>query len=202
MTPQVKAFWVFVIVGGLVAAFFLWVALSTRHMHDVDMKTAYRLRRRFFYVLSAVLVIILILTMPHMPYPVADQRPDRVVFVAGKQFAFGISDQPITNEAEWEAATYAPPVEVPVGALVEFRVSSLDVNHGFSVYSPSNALVAQVQAMPGYVNRLRVRFNEPGTYNVLCLELCGMSHHRMRGVFHVVEQRTSIPASSTGRGTG
>jgi hypothetical protein len=43
MTPQVQAFWVFVIVGGLVAAFFLWVAFSTRHMHDVDMKTAYRL---------------------------------------------------------------------------------------------------------------------------------------------------------------
>jgi len=143
-----------------------------------------------------VLVIILVLTMPHMPYPGADQRPDRVVFVAAKQFAFGISDQPMINEAEWEAATYATPVEVPVGALIEFRVSSLDVNHGFGIYSPSGALIGQVQAMPGYVNRLRARFTEPGTYNVLCLELCGMTHHRMRGVFQVVrQQQAAMPVS-------
>jgi len=201
MPPQLRAFWLFIVVGGLVVAFFLWVALSTRHMHDVDARTAYRLRRRFFFVLLAVLVLSLVMTVPHMPYPVADQRPDRVVFVAGKQFAFGISNEAITNDEEWEAATYAPPVEVPIGALIEFRVSSLDVNHGFGVYSPSGALVAQVQAMPGYVNRLRVRFNEPGTYNVLCLELCGRDHHVMSGVFKVVTEQHAVIPVSLGRRT-
>jgi len=44
----VKAIWLFLIVGGLVAAFFFWVALSTRDARDVDMKTAYQLHRRFF----------------------------------------------------------------------------------------------------------------------------------------------------------
>jgi cytochrome c oxidase subunit 2 len=76
-------------------------------------------------------------------------------------------------------------VTVPLGQTIEFRVTTLDVNHGFSLYSPDGRLVAQTQAMPGYMNRLRVRFDEPGTYTVLCLEFCGMSHHRMRGVVDV-----------------
>ena len=37
--------------------------------------------------------------------------------------------------------------------------------------------------MPGYVNRLRLRLDKPGRYKVLCMELCGMQHHEMRGAF-------------------
>jgi cytochrome c oxidase subunit II len=199
MTPQLKAFCVFMVAAGLVAVFFGWVAFSTRHAQDVDAAMARRLRVRFLYALSAVLLVILALTLPHMPYPVAGERPEQVIFVVGKQFAFGVSDRPISNDAEWEAATYSAPVEVPAGALVEFRVSSFDVNHSFGVYSPSGILIAQVQAMPGYVNRLRVRFDEPGTYNAFCLELCGMDHHRMRGVFHVVSRRQAELESSRDR---
>ena len=107
------------------------------------------------------------------------------MFVVGKQFSFALSNTPITNDQEYEAGTFSPPVQVSVGSLVEFRVTSFDVNHSFAVYSPDDHLIAQTQAMPGYVNRLRVRFHEPGRYYVLCLELCGMGHHRMRGVFDV-----------------
>ena len=48
-----------------------------------------------------------------------------------------------------------------------------------------STLLAQTQAMPGYMNRMRITFDQPGTYTVLCLEFCGMSHHRMRGVVEV-----------------
>jgi cytochrome c oxidase subunit 2 len=44
--------------------------------------------------------------------------------------------------------------------------------------------------MPGYVNRLRVQFDRPGTYQVLCLEFCGMSHHAMRGLIEVTGEET------------
>jgi cytochrome c oxidase subunit 2 len=189
MTPQMKAFLVFLAVSSLVVAVFVWVLLSTRREQEIDLKSAYRLRRRFFFVLAAVLAIALVLTFPAMPYPKAKQHPDRVVYVVGEQFAFGISDQPITNDDQWEEATSSEPVQVPLGQLVEFRVTSFDVNHDFAVYSPRGQLLGQVQAMPGYVNRLRLRFRTPGTYPVLCLELCGMGHHRMRGTFEVVPAR-------------
>lgn len=182
---QMHALYVFLAVGGLLVAIFIYVALSTRHARDIDYHAAYALRKKFFIVLLAVLAVALGLTLGGTPYPKANELPDKVVFVVGKQFAFGLSDNPITNDTEYEATTYASPVEIPVGSLAEFRVTSFDVNHDFTVYSPDGDLMAQTQAMPGYVNRLRVRFIQPGKYTVLCLELCGMGHHRMRGVFYV-----------------
>ena len=75
---------------------------------------------------------------------------------------------------------------VRAGELVEFELSSRDVNHGFAIYKDKKHMVAQTQAMPGYVNKLQVRFAEPGEYEVLCLEYCGIAHHGMRAVIKVV----------------
>ena len=133
---------------------------------------------------------------PRMPYPKGSQKPDRIVYAVGMQFSWGISNQPIKNADEWREMTYAPPVKIPVGALVEFRVTSFDVNHSFAVFTPSGHLMGQVQAMPGYVNHLRLRFTKPGTYWVFCLELCGMGHHRMRGEFEVVPRASSTASTS------
>lgn len=182
---QMHALSVFLAVGGLLAAIFIYVGLSTRHAKDIDYHSAYRLRKILFFVVIVVLLGALGATLGKTPYPRASELPDKVVFVVGKQFAWGMSDQPIKNDDDYNAATYGATVEVPVGSLVEFRVTSFDVNHDFSVYSPEGVLVGQTQAMPGYVNRLRLRFSQPGQYTVLCLELCGMDHHRMRGTFDV-----------------
>ena len=74
---------------------------------------------------------------------------------------------------------------VQIGQLVEFELTSSDVNHGFAIYKDKTRMVAQTQAMPGYVNKLQVRFTEPGEYEVLCLEYCGLAHHGMRAVIKV-----------------
>ena len=71
---------------------------------------------------------------------------------------------------------------------VRFDVTSADVNHGFGIYTREGRLVAQTQAMPGYVNRLRLQFDRPGTYRVMCLEFCGLSHHVMTGVIEVTAE--------------
>jgi len=185
MTPQLKAFSVFLVVAAMVVCTFAFVAWSTRKAREIDYRAAYRLRKRFLLALALLLLASLAFTLPRMPYPREDQLPDKVVFVAAKQFAFGISEKPITNDEQWEDATSSTPVQVPAGGLVEFRVTSFDVNHGFAIFSSGGRLLAQTQAMPGYVNRLRVRLDQPSRYAVLCLELCGMEHHSMRGVFDV-----------------
>lgn len=184
MTPW-GVLYFFLALALVIGSVFAYVALSTRAGGDADYATANRKRQGFFIVLTGALVVALALTLPRMPYPAELQRPDRVVYVAGKQYAFVLSDAPIASAGSGEETAYSGSVEVPVGSLVEFRVSSLDVNHGFSLYSPEGGLVAQTQAMPGYVNRLRVRFERPGRYTALCLEFCGMGHHRMRGVVDV-----------------
>jgi cytochrome c oxidase subunit 2 len=177
-------FRLFITLAAAVAVVFLGVGLSTRRHREYS--PASGLRKVFFFSLSGILVTFLGITLPRMPYPSEGEIPDRVIHVVGKQFAFAISESPIETDAQWEEVTsFAPPVEVPAGRLIEFRVTSFDVNHGFSLYAPSGRLIAQTQAMPGYLNRLRVRLDEPGRYTVLCLEFCGSAHHRMRGVIFV-----------------
>jgi cytochrome c oxidase subunit 2 len=72
-----------------------------------------------------------------------------------------------------------------VGEVVEFVVTSVDVTHGFALYDPQKRIVAQIQAMPGFVNKVRHRFDSPGKYEVLCLEFCGLAHHGMVAEIHV-----------------
>jgi cytochrome c oxidase subunit 2 len=175
---------VFAAASTIIFFVFAYVALSTRRRRDVP-AAAGRLRQGFFVGLAALLVAVLVLTLPRMPYPAERETPDRIVHVTGKQYAFALTDAPVTSTEAWEDGALPQVIGVKAGSNVEFRVATLDVNHGFTLYAPDGQLLAQTQAMPGYVNRLRVRFDRPGTYTVLCLEYCGMGHHRMRGVVEV-----------------
>jgi cytochrome c oxidase subunit 2 len=177
-------FGVFVASALIIIGVFAAVALSTRRPGAVDYGKANRLRMLAFGALGAVLVIFLIFTLPHLPYDAGAEAPGRIVHAVGKQYAWSLTEQAGPTLETWDK-DFSPVVTVQVGTPVEFRVTTLDVNHGFSLYASDGHLMAQTQAMPGYVNRLRVTFDRPGTYTVLCLEFCGMSHHRMRGVVEV-----------------
>ena len=177
-------FAVFAVSSLVIVAVFAGVAFSTGETRAVEYAKANRLRAFFFVALAGILVTFLTLTLPAMPYATEARVPDRIVHAVGKQYAWSLTDGAGPSLASWDH-DFSPTVTVPAGAAVEFRVTTLDVNHGFSLYAPDGPLVAQTQAMPGYMNRLRVTFDQPGTYTVLCLEFCGMSHHRMRGVVEV-----------------
>jgi cytochrome c oxidase subunit 2 len=177
-------FAVFVAATLIIVAVFGAVARSARSGRPVDYTRVNRLRLKFFVALSVVLVVFLLLTLRRMPYPVEARTPDRIVNAVGKQYAWSLTDGAGPTLASWDRE-FSPVVDVTVGTTVEFRVTTLDVNHGFSLYAPDGRLVTQTQAMPGYLNRLRVTFDQTGTFTVLCLEFCGMSHHRMRAVVEV-----------------
>ena len=177
-------FTVFIVSTLIIFAVFAVVAFSTRRPASVDYARANRLRMLVLAALGAVLVTFLVLTLSHLPYAVDARTPDRIVHAVGKQYAWSLTDGAGPTLETWDR-DFSPVVTVPAGVPVEFRVTTLDVNHGFSVYTADGHLLAQTQAMPGYVNRLRVTVDRPGTYSVLCLEFCGMSHHRMRGVIEV-----------------
>jgi cytochrome c oxidase subunit 2 len=162
----------------------VFAAVARGGSAPVDPAKTGRLRLLFFASLGLILLAFLVLTLPRLPYPSEARSPDRVVHAVGKQYAWSLTGGPGPTLETWDR-DFSPLVTVPAGTMVEFRVTTLDVNHGFSLYARDGRLLAQTQAMPGYVNRLRVRFDQPGTYTVLCLEFCGMSHHRMRGVVEV-----------------
>jgi len=182
MNPQGVAFVLFLVLSGLAAAGFLFVVRSVHRPKDVAYETVAAWRRKLFLVLVAALAVFLVLTLPLMPYPDAGEKPDRVVHVRARQFLFEFSGAPFEGDAPAAAAPGGP---VRAGELVEYRLTSADVTHGFGIYTPEGDLINQVQAMPGYINRLRLRFPAPGTYPVLCMEYCGVAHHMMRAAIEV-----------------
>lgn len=128
----------------------------------------YRVRRYYAAGLIGALALILLVTLGKTPYRRSlAETPARVVDVTGLMWMW---------EFRIGGERVELPLVVPAHELVEFAVTARDVNHGFGIYDPQGHLVAQTQAMPGYVNRLRVRFEEPGTYRILCLEFCGVGH--------------------------
>lgn len=78
----------------------------------------------------------------------------------------------------WSAA-----LRLEKGATYTLHLSSLDINHGFSLY-PQNI---NIQVVPGYDYALKVTPNESGDYRVVCNEFCGAGHHTMLGKIEVLE---------------
>lgn len=89
-------------------------------------------------------------------------------YVLAKQFFF----QPGTSK----------PIRVPEGSRITFYITSGDVIHGFNLIGTN----VNVMAIPGQVGKITVRFEEPGTYGLVCHEYCGVGHHLMEGRLEVV----------------
>lgn len=68
-------------------------------------------------------------------------------------------------------------IELPVGASVDFYLTSNDVVHGFDI--PMKGI--NMMAIYGAVNKTTVKFDKPGVYKIYCHEYCGIGHHNMSG---------------------
>ncbi|WP_018175159.1 MULTISPECIES: hypothetical protein [unclassified Thioalkalivibrio] len=156
-----------------VTAVFLWAAFSRPTPVDAGELAArsYRLRDWSFWVLLAVVTPVFLYTLTLMPYAAdAEAEGVQTVNVTGHMWRWELSQD-----------------EFRVGEPVQFRVTSQDVNHGFAIYDEDMTLLTQTQAMPGYTNILEYTFEQPGTYQVLCLEYCGVAHHAMVAELTVTE---------------
>ncbi len=155
----------------------LFVASRAREAVAGGNAPVYRVRKYYALVLVAGLAGALAFTLPRTPYAAyAAIEPAVHVEVTGGMWAWQM------KRSGEEAATS---LVLPVGKLIVFDVTAADVNHGFGVYDDQGRLLGQAQAMPGYVNHLRMVFDAPGQYHVLCLEYCSVGHHFMFSEFTV-----------------
>jgi cytochrome c oxidase subunit II len=76
------------------------------------------------------------------------------------------------------------PLVVPTKKKVRFLITSNDVIHAWWVPD----LAVKKDAIPGYVNEIWTRIEQPGTYRGVCAELCGRDHGYMPIVVRAVEQ--------------
>ncbi len=72
--------------------------------------------------------------------------------------------------------TTANEMHIPVGAVVNMQVESIDVIHSFWVPE----LGAKIDAIPGVVNHTWYKATKVGRYNGQCSEFCGIEHALMR----------------------
>ncbi|MEH2410826.1 cytochrome c oxidase subunit II [Nostoc sp.] len=110
-----------------------------------------------------------------------DKPADLIVDVKGIQYAwiFNYPDSGITSGE----------LHIPVGADVQLNLSAQDVIHSFWV--PNFRL--KQDALPGIPTELRFVATKPGTYPVVCAELCGGYHGSMRTqvIVHTPEEYKS-----------
>lgn len=72
---------------------------------------------------------------------------------------------------------WRPVLQLKKDETYRFLISSLDVQHGFSL-QPDNV---NFQVLPDYITALEMTPHETGEFTVLCNEYCGLGHHVMVG---------------------
>jgi cytochrome c oxidase subunit II len=79
---------------------------------------------------------------------------------------------------------WTPILKLRKDAEYTLHLSSLDYNHGFSLY-PINV---NFQVVPGYDYGLKIRPTEAGDFRIVCNEFCGIGHHLMLGRVIVTDE--------------
>ena len=159
----------------VITVVFSVVLLKSQEKRDYTpiKKKWYKARSFYGSILIVFMLAVTIYTLRELPYnqPVysAGAEPT-VVDVEAMQFGWELSQ-----------------TQFKAGEPVEFKVKSNDVNHGFGIYDEYMNILTQTQAMPAYTNEVYITFDEPGTYEVLCMEYCGLAHHAMTAEITVTE---------------
>jgi cytochrome c oxidase subunit 2 len=150
-------------IGALVAVF---MSTGSRRREAIpEHHKLAKLENYWGYFITALLIVLLALTIVDLPYGKTAPRISARVRVIAQQFAWNI--QPSTVRA---------------GVPVEFTLTSRDVQHGFGIYADNGRKLlfqVQVPATGSSEQKAVFTFPRPGTYNIACLEFCGFHHHLM-----------------------
>lgn len=67
-------------------------------------------------------------------------------------------------------------LRLPVGKKIVFQITAKDVIHSFSIPN----IRVKVDAMPGRISKLWTELTKTGVYEVVCAQMCGTFHYRMK----------------------
>lgn len=114
-------------------------------------------------------------------YPGADQHFGRINLALAKPYA----GNPLgLDRADPYAADdfVSSQLVIPAGREVDVTLVAQDVIHGFAVPE----LRVKQNAIPGQPAHIHFTATTPGSYAILCTQLCGSGHYRMNATLRVV----------------
>jgi cytochrome c oxidase subunit 2 len=159
--------YVIAVVVGAIVCIGIWRSTRRGDTEGVDEALYSRGEGVWLVIVLALLFALLMATIFYVPYGETAGPDKQVVRVTGVQFAWAVE-----------------PSTVRAGVPVEFHLVTSDVTHGVGIYDGGKLLV-QAQVIPGQIQKLVYTFDEPGTYDLLCLEYCGKDHHEMVSALEV-----------------
>jgi cytochrome c oxidase subunit 2 len=77
-----------------------------------------------------------------------------------------------------------PMLELEKGQSYRLHLSSIDLQHGFSL-QPLNI---NLQVHPGYEMVVNITPTSSGEFGIVCNEYCGLGHHTMTGRIYVLDR--------------
>lgn len=133
--------------------------------------TSNKLRTQLIWGLTIIGIVVAVVSLRKWPHAIASQNQATTVAIIGGQWWWEMDRETI-----------------PLGKPINFQVTTEDVTHGMGIYDSEMRLLIQVQAIPGYTSTVTYTFTKPGTYQILCMEYCGVAHHDMINEFDVVKE--------------
>lgn len=89
-------------------------------------------------------------------------------------------EEPVYVRASmWE---WYPALQLKEGETYKIHLSSIDINHGFSI-QPVNL---NLMVLPGYDYIANLKPTSKGDFRIICNEYCGLGHHTMVGKIEVI----------------
>jgi cytochrome c oxidase subunit 2 len=121
-------------------------------------------------------------TVTYKTTPAQFQR-DTDEFIAkykvGEDSGIAVVEPPANSDIYLLAKQWSwqPVLKLKKGATYRLHLSSIDVQHGFSLYP----LSINFMVIPEYEYVLTITPTQAGEYHVVCNEFCGIGHHLMVG---------------------
>jgi len=117
-------------------------------------------------------------------YPGDDQHFGRTDLALAKPYAGNpLGLDPADSYAADDFVTSQ--LVIPANREVDLTLVAQDVIHGFAVPE----LRVKQNAIPGQTTHIHFTATAPGSYAILCTQLCGSGHYRMNATLRVVSQQ-------------
>lgn len=175
----ITGFFFFLVQGGLLYFIVKYRARPGREASYVHGNTALEV---VWTVIPALILLGLTLASQkvwrEIRYP--DQQPESAVQVEilAEQFAWNVRYPGPDGQMETpDDVTTINQLHLPVGQVASIRIKSKDVIHSFFVPE----FRVKQDAVPGLPTQIWLEPTRAGQFDILCAELCGLGHYRMRG---------------------